>query len=205
MTIRRLLPLSLVAMLALPGCPKEEEELRHGIVKLLFLRGEGEDASPFSGTAQVTITMEYRDCLIGYYDANMNMRQQGVDGELVFGSEELGGEGWLERLCELEIESMIDCTVEEFTQELDVGAPKLTVVYNVSGEMEGRQLPIGPFPDREEAACMGGALPEVRLIGARGHNADGTEVWRLQATGASADAVIDQGAAIEIAAERATG
>jgi len=207
MITSRLVRLSLAALvLSGIGCKAEEEELNHGIVKLEFRRGENEDDNPFVGTATVTATMEYRECLIDYYVNNPSQRQDGVDGELVFGTEEQGGEGWTDRLCEIEVPSQLDCTVESIEQQLDTGAPKMTVIYNVSGDIEGRQVAIGPFPDRDHAECMSGLSPEVRVLAGSttGANSEGTRVWSTQTTNPS-DAIVDQGKAITIYAALAAG
>jgi hypothetical protein len=203
MITSRLASLSLVALvLSGTGCAPEDEELRHGIVKLQFERGENIDANPFIGTARIEATMEYGECLVEYYSNHSNERQDGVDGEVVFGPRDLGGEGWTDRLCEDLVDSPIDCTIVSIEQRLDPpAAPQLTVVYDVAGapDIEGRQLAIGPFPDREHAECMSGEVPEVRVGTARvsGDNSEGASVWNTETTNPN-DAVVDQGKAITI-------
>ena len=199
MITSRLARLSLVALvLSAVGCKPEEEELANGIVKLEFRRGDNVDTNPFVGTATIEVTMEYGECLVDYYNNNSNERQDGVDGELVFGPSDLGGEGWTDRLCEYDLGQPIDCTVESIEQRLDPpAAPQLTVVYRVMDDVENRQLAIGPFPDREHANCMNGGDPEVRVgvSQASGKNTEGAEVWKTETTNPN-EAVIDQGKAI---------
>lgn len=199
MSTRRFALLSVAAVLFATGCAPEEEELRHGIVKLEFLRGESQDSDPFVGTTQIIATMQYLECLSGYYADNMSQRQDGKDGEAVFGSGDLGGEGWTDRLCDLDLPSQIECEVVSISQQLDLGtADTLSVTYNVTGPIEGRRLAIGPFPKREVAACMAGVVPEVRVSqsGMKGKSGE-TDLWRTE-TFTPPDAVVDQGAPIRI-------
>jgi hypothetical protein len=193
----------LLVVLAAVGCQEDGLEYRNGYIKLDFLRGQSQDTSPFPTTAQITAVLTYRDCLQEYYSNNMNERQDGVDGAKVFGAKADGGEGWLDHLCEIDLPQGIDCTVESLTQQLEVGTPKLTIVYNVMGEIEGRQLPAGPFPNAEEADCMNGASPEVGLGSVTGSNSDG-DVWNTE-TFDPTRAVIDQGGAITIYAKPSGG
>jgi hypothetical protein len=203
MITSRLASLSLVALvLSLVGCKPEDEELDYGFVKLEFRRGEGA-ANPFPGTATIEATMEYGDCYRDFYANNSNLRQDGVDGELVFGTKDQGGEGWVDRLCEIELTGQLDCTVESIEQRLDPPAtPHLTVVYNVSGDVDLKNVAFGPLPDREHADCMNGTLPEVRvgLSGVNGYNSDDAEIWHTQSTNPN-EALVDQGKAITVYAE----
>ncbi|HET6583906.1 MAG TPA: hypothetical protein VFG69_10665 [Nannocystaceae bacterium] len=200
MTIsNRLAPSCLLVVLAAVGCKADEMEYRNGFIKLDFARGQSQKTSPFTTTTQITAVLNYRDCLQEYYSNNMNERQDGVDGAKVFGTEEDGGEGWLDHLCAIDLPQGADCSVESLTQQLDVGTPKLTIVYNVTGAIEMRQLAAGPFPDRDEAGCMAGKLPEVGLGSVKGSNSNG-DVWVTE-TFDPTTAVVDQGGAITIYAK----
>jgi len=199
MSTRCLASLSVAVLLSAAGCAPDEEELRHGYVKLEFLRGDSVDSNPYVGTTQIIATMQYLECLSGYYAENMNERADGPDGAAVFGTREEGGEGWRDRLCEVDLPMPIDCEVVSISQQLDVGtADTLSVVYNVMGDIEGRQLAIGPFPNPETAACMAGELPEVRVsqAGMKGKAGD-TDLWRTE-TFTPTEAVVGQGAPIRI-------
>lgn len=196
------LALSFVAILFASGCAPDEEELRNGIVKLEFARGQSQNSSPFPGTAQIEATLNYRDCLELYYEENMDQRQDGPEGFKVFGTEADGGEGWVDRLCELDLPQQMNCSIESLEQQLDAQTPKLTIVYNILDDnVEGAQLAAGPFPNREEVTCMGGALPEVGLGTVRGLDSSGATVWNTE-TFDPTRAVIDQGGAITIYAKR---
>jgi hypothetical protein len=203
MITSRLAPLSFVAVAVLAtGCPAEEEELVNGIVKLELRRGSSEDSNPFGGTTEIVATFNYGECLLDYYENNPNMRQDGVDGALVFGTEEQGGEGWTDRLCDIEVGADADCQRVVLEQQLSQMVNKrLEITYTVTGELENRKLPAGPFPDAEEAACMGGTSPTVSLGLVKGRNAAGEDVWETESFDPT-QAVIDQGAPFKIYAKR---
>jgi hypothetical protein len=175
--------------------------LRHGIVRLEFARGVAESSNPFIATTQVIATVNYRDCLIAFYANNLGMRQDGVDGARVFGPLSAGGEGWTDRLCDESFEHA-DCDVVSIVQELDVGTPKLTVTYAITGDLEGYQLLVGPLPTPEAAGCEEGTLAEVGLGDARGTDANGDSAW-LTETFDPTQAVVNQGGAIRVYARSA--
>ncbi len=204
MITSRLAPLSFVAAaIVCTGCPKEEEELRNGIVKLEFQRGLGETSNPYVGTVEILVSFTYGECLLAYYENNPDERADGVAGSLVFGTAEQGGEGWTDRLCEYDLGANIDCQSVVIEQQIDQPTNKrLEITYTVSGEIEGRRLAAGPFPNEEEAGCMGGTSPEVGLgNNVKGRDSDGADVWNLQSYDPTG-AVIDQGAPFKIYAER---
>lgn len=189
----------------LSGCPAEPaEELEHGIVNIEFKRGQSETDSPYFGTARIEVTLRYDECLINFYDANPDYNIFGPEGALVFGTLEDGGEGWKDRLCDSDAAGVVDCVVEEFTQELDV-AKQLTIAYSVSGDIEDRQLPFGPLPDQELAQCEPGSAPIVRVNAngaVRGLDASGSPVWNTETFSPSL-AETGQGQPITIRATRA--
>jgi hypothetical protein len=199
MITSRLAPLSFAAIAILAtGCPDPEEELRNGIVKLEFHRGASVDSNPYGGTVEVVASFNYGECLLDYYTNNPNERQDGVDGALVFGTDEQGGEGWTDRVCDIDLGANVECSAVVLRQQLDqMVNQRLEITYTVSGELENRRLAAGPFPDRDEAACMGGSAPEVGLGSVKGRNSDGADVWNTESFDPT-QAVIDQGAAFKI-------
>jgi hypothetical protein len=175
--------------------------LTHGIVQLEFHRGESQPDTPFPGTTRIVATMEYLECLSAFYDQNPALRQEGPDGAKIFGSAALGGEGWLERLCTPLVDVQIDCEVVEIDQRLEV-IEQLTVVYAVSGEIEGGRIAFGPLPTAELAQCEAGLDPRIRVSSngaVKGTTDDGTVVWETEAF-SPAEAITNQGAPIRIAA-----
>lgn len=203
MITRSLAPLAFVAVAVLAtGCKDPPEELRNGIVKLEFRRGQSEDQNPYPGTVEIVASFTYQECLLDYYTNNPDERQDGVEGSLVFGTEEQGGEGWTDRLCEIDLGANVECQSVVLHQQLDQPTNKrLEITYSVSGEIENRRLAAGPFPNREEAACMGGSSPIVGLGTVKGRDSSGADVWNTESFDPT-QAVIDQGAAFKIYAAR---
>lgn len=187
------------------GCePNDEGPLTHGTVKLEFLRAENEETSPYTGATQVLITLDYLDCLISFYDRETTWRQEGPDGFPVFGTKEDGGEGWADRLCDGSLPDEgrgVDCSVVSITQELDV-SKHLSVLYEVSGDIENRIIHFGPLPTAELAMCDGGGTPIVRVgsNGAiRGQTAAGDRIWETKSFSPD-KAGTNQGQAIKVRA-----
>lgn len=171
------LALSVVALSLFAGCAQDERIFTNGYVKLRFVRGESQTANPYVSTTRVTVSMDYQTCLQDYYDADPDQRQDGRDGELVFGPADLGGEGWQDRLCEDLESSQAACSINKITQELEMGIPHITVEYNLTApELEGRVLLFGPLPTSETADC---ADPEVRVSSSlpSGYNGPGDQIW----------------------------
>lgn len=174
--------------------------LAHGTIPLEFRRGDSQSADPFVGTARVTVTVTYRDCLQSFYDANPSMRQEGPEGEAVFGGAALGGEGWMDRLCTDDDPAQAACQVESITQRLDV-SPQLSVVYLLEGELENRRLQFGPLPTKETAGCND---PIVRFSAANGRDPEDVEIWVTESYSPT-EAVTNQGGAIVVRAARVEG
>jgi hypothetical protein len=196
--------LSLLLAVPLAGCQGEAPvELEHGLVWLHLLRGQSEADSPYGGTTKVAVTLLYLECLSDFYMANPDYHQGGIKSDLVFGSLEDGGEGWLDRLCENSNPASINCTVDSFEQQL-YSTRQLPVVYSITGDLENREVPFGPVPDAELAACEGSGQPIVRVGGGgavRGLDASGSTIWNTESFD-PAEAATGQGAAIGIRASR---
>ena len=196
--------LCLLLTAPLAACqPTAEEDLEHGVVWLELHRGDSQAENPYVGTAKIEVTLLYRECLIGFYNANPDYQQSGVEGSLVFGKREDGGEGWLDRLCQISNPNRVDCTVDSFRQEL-ASATQLTITYSIEGNPENRELPFGPIPKADLADCEPGEQPIVRVgsNGAvRGIDGSGNTLWNTESFNPS-EAATDQGAAIGIKAAR---
>jgi hypothetical protein len=197
--------LSLLLLAPLAGCPgNPPEDLDHGVVWLELRRGEAETDNPFVGTANIEVTLLYLECLIAFYESNPDYQQLGEQGAKVFGSREDGGEAWIDRLCEVPNANGVDCTVDSFQQELDA-ARQLTVNYSILADPEDRELPFGPIPIAELAACEPGKQPIVRVGGngaVRGLDAGGNTLWNTEAFNPS-EAATGQGATLKIFAASA--
>lgn len=170
----------LAGALLASGCQKDPEELTQGVVKLSFQRAENQGAPPYAGTQKVIATLTYESCLIDYYERNPGQKADGRDGEQIFGSSELGGEGWLDRLCELDLRGQADCEVQTIEQQINVATNnQLTVTYTILGDLEYRILPFGPLPTAKTAACMN-EQPSVRVKSVDGYDGSGARLWRTQ-------------------------
>ncbi len=198
--------LSTLTALVMGGCPAEpQENLEHGTVRLQLTRGQSETDNPYVGTVRIEVTLTYRECLIDFYATNPSFQQTGPDGEGVFGTLEDGGEGWFDRLCDSGDAAQVDCTVESFRQELDV-AKQLTIVYAIEGDPENRDLPFGPVPKAELAACGPGSAPIVRVANngsVRGLDGSDNAIWSTESFTPD-EAATGQGQAIKIRAARPT-
>lgn len=194
----------LAGLCATTGCDETTEPLTHGAVRVEFLRADNEGSSPYTGTVQVVITLDYLDCLIAFYERETTWKQDGPDGFPVYGTFEDGGEGWKDRLCDGSLPDDgrgVDCTVLAIEQELEQ-SKHLKVTYEVTGDIENRQINFGPLPTTELAACDGTGQPKVRVgtNGAiRGLSGDGNLVWETKSFTPD-QAATDQGQAIKVRA-----
>jgi hypothetical protein len=170
------------------GCKPPDEDLTHGYVKV---RLSG-DREVFAGTNKVQLRLKYDDCLTNFYQTRPNWTQEGADGFGVFGTRE-EGEGWRERLCELNVTDLADCEVTNFEQQLDPAAPSkgLLVEYQITGEIANQVLAFGPMPTPEGGliSCMDGNDPVVEFQSgaAQGYNGN-AQLW--SSVSASPDSAI---------------
>ena len=194
------LGLALALPLSLAACKGDgAEDLENGTVKVRFRRAPNVDTNPFLGTVNVEITLDYLDCIIDFYGRNPDYTQEGVIGLPDFGSADQGGEGWLDRLCDTDDPEAADCNVLNIEQEL-VMSQRLTVLYEMTGEIEDRYVNFCPLPTEETAACDNFGQPIVRVgsNGAvRGLNGNGDTVWETVSFDPD-KAATGQGQAIEI-------
>ncbi len=156
--------------------------LTHTYVKLQFQRGLGEASNPYVGTGRVTVDLVYGDCILDFYTRHPELTAAGLEGHRVFGPLAEGGEGWTDRLCSPDDE-FAQCGVVSISQSLlDVPEFKMTVVYAVEDDIEGRMLRVGPLPTTATANCGAGGLPEVRAGAqlATGLDGTGATIWTTQ-------------------------
>lgn len=154
-------------------------ELQHGFVRVQLQRAAEQPADPFVGTDRVQITLNYEQCLFDFYVESPDWQPSGDDGVTVFGSADLGGEGWFDRLCQVDVPDLVDCEVASIEQQLDP-IPVLRISYVVTGELDGRVLPFGPLPTAALAGCVDPALPTVRLSNGNlvvGYDGTNTKIW----------------------------
>jgi hypothetical protein len=155
----------------------------HGYVKVQFVVPEdAPDQAILDATATVVIRLDYGECLVGFYEDNMDMRQGGEIGTGVFGAASLGGEGWEDLLCSPLFGSHAMCDVVWISQRFDAER-SLTITYDVMGELSSKPLFFGPLPTPQVAACPDGSGPSV--VGKaetpfRGIDAMGNDLWRTR-------------------------
>lgn len=178
------------------------DELAHGIVELQLDRALDQTAMPYAGTTHVVVTLQYRECLVAFYDAHPELREEGPAGPGIFGGADQGGEGWRDRLC-VDGDGFVACTIESIEQQLDV-VPQLSVRYAVATDMlEEQRLRFGPLPTAAAAMCGAGLLPSVRVGGGdavHGESADGSTIWGAAAY-SPAEAATDMGPIIRVTPE----
>lgn len=176
----------------------DEAPLTHGVVWLELARSESQAADPFDGTETLYVQMTYLDCLVDFYETHPELRADGVDGPSIFGGAEFSGEGWEDRLCDLDPDDTeVGCRVTDIEQQLDGGTPTLSVLYTVFGAVEGRRLATGPFPTPQTAACMGGGAPQVRVEVVIGGGPGTKDLWTAESFSPTT-AVVDQDTPITI-------
>jgi hypothetical protein len=173
-----------------------DDPLRHGSVGLLFRRSDNQASNPTVGVVELSVTMTYRECLSEFYDAYPSMRQTGPEGEAVFGTAALGGEGWMGRLCDSsQFSEITTCTVAQIQEQLDP-VPQLTVVYAIAGELEDRELRFGPLPTKEAAGCPD-PIVRASVGGIVGYDMAGETVVAASAVSPTS-AVTDQGGSLVV-------
>lgn len=161
---------------------KEEEPSNHGYAKIQLLKAANQDQSPFGGTDSIRALVAYGEatsqCLVEFYRANPDWRDDGLQGGPVF-------EEWTSKVCETQdADESISCESgviwQSGLEELDE-IPYLNIIYNVSGgDLENRVLIVGPLPTAELANCDGDSLPTVSIQapGITGNGADGNPIWQ---------------------------
>lgn len=173
LSAHRALPLAAICAPLLLGACAPDEPSDWGYVKLQFQKGD-QSESPYPGTAEVTVTVQYLTCLSDFFDAKPQYRMDGVDGGDVYYE-------WQDRLCSIDNSGHpeVECQVKDMIQRVgeDAGdANTLQIVYTAMGPVQDNVVLIGPLPTEELAGCV----PVVRVIGASGANGSGTQIWRHQ-------------------------
>lgn len=155
-------------------------DLEHGFVLIHLQRAADEPADPFVGTERIIVTLNYEQCLFDFYVANPDYAQGSGEDMNIWGTLDEGGEGWFDRLCEVDVPGLVDCSVATFEQQLEP-IPVLRITYLVTEPLEDMMLPFGPLPTAELAACTGDVLPTVRLSSGdlvRGFDAQNVDIWQ---------------------------
>jgi hypothetical protein len=151
-----------------------------GYAKIQFLRAGNQDGSPFIGTDSIRARLSYDSCVAGFYRANPDWRDDGIEGGPIF-------EEWKNRVCEAQDEcGWVLCDSANSWQsglESEDEVASLNLEYQITEgkdeEIEHRVLIVGPLLTAELADCDGGALPTVSIQAPNvtGHDSDGNPIW----------------------------
>ena len=162
------------------GCSADDG---YGIVQLQ-LQGPSE---VFGQTNRIVASLDYLECLTQFYEENPDETQEG--GSEVF-------DEWKGKLCDGDIKSPVDCEVASIEQG---GTNKLTIAFEVSGDVSGRRLALGPLPDEQTAGCAGDTRAEIRIAATSAvvGMVDSTTIWHAETFSAN-QAIVGQGAPITI-------
>jgi hypothetical protein len=156
-----------------------EEDLSHGSFAVQFSRAEGLVDSPYIGTEEVTIAVDYDACFASFYEEHPEYTAESAMAAQVYGTLEDGGEGWFDRLCDPTQVQHVECSVIAFEQILD-DVERLRVRYAIVGELENLRIEVGPFPLTTEILdfpCDG--VPSLLLSPSEisGRDASGATIW----------------------------
>ena len=165
----------------------------HGTVRVQVSALDG-DTSIFEGTERVLVTLNYLDCLQGFYTGSgAAWRQGGVAGGPVF-------EAFVGTLCEEP--GAPACTINAITSLVDSDANdfEITVDYAIEdiATLEGAEFALGPLPNVDLAGCS--PRVQMRSDGVSGVDAAGDQVWRLGTISGTNEAMTDDVLPIQITA-----
>jgi hypothetical protein len=158
----------------------------HGYAKIQLLRAGNMDHSPFGGTDTIRALVMYgaatSQCLVEFYRANPDWRDDGVGGGPIF-------EAWTTKVCQTQDEDeSIPCdsaTIWQSGLDEQDEIPYLNFEYHVSEgasaeDLENHVLIVGPLPTAQLADCDGGALPTVSISAGNitGQGSEGGMIWQ---------------------------
>lgn len=186
-----------VLALGVGACGNADVDTSYGSLVLEPRANDGDAEATFAGTATIVASIGYGACLEEFYREHDADAFTGNDGKATVAD-------WRGRLCDDESrEQPIDCDVVAIEQTIADGPSRLVVTFAVTGEIESRELMVGPLPDSDSADCSGGALAglHVGTDALVGRDADGIEIWTAQPLAESV-AVVDQDTAVVVYARR---
>lgn len=170
-----------------------DADVDYGTVVIRLREAPNVTADPFPGTARVSITLDYLDCLLDFHERNPSWSEGGAAGEHVFAAAEAPGGLCMDaRVVDI---TCFDASISQGPEGLDQ-----TVDYRVGDVRTGSTLAFGPLPSSEQASCPAGQEPIVRVASndaVQGFDAAGNLLW--EAISFDPDkAATDQGQPIEI-------
>lgn len=188
--------LTTFGLTSLAGCQEPEPD-KFGIIKI-ELEPENATANQALGqTSEIVVTMLYQECLQDFYlKHHPEYQKDGIEGSELFAD-------WREKLCDSDLEKVIDCEVADIDQSLieDTSVYQLKVTYTVKDPttLNLGYLHVGPFPTEDFASdCSLRPIAELRANGIIGRDSDGIQLWSVTTLPGSALAVAGQGAPLRV-------
>jgi hypothetical protein len=151
-------------------------DLEHGFIRIHLRRSDTEETDPFVGTTRIQIIMAYEQCLFTFYADHPEYTQNGSMGAEIFGPYDLGGEGWLDRLCDVPVDDLIDCSVASIEQQLE-SVPGMRINYMVAEPIEDMTVAFGPMPTAALAGCDDPTMHLQNGGSVGGYDGQGTKIW----------------------------
>jgi hypothetical protein len=169
----------------------------HGSVKIELRRSTASGEDPFEGTDSMTVTLFYTECLQDFYlREHPAWAQDGTNGGPVW-------ETWGGLLCDREAlgDEILDCEVEDITQNLDQGLTNAAITYKVNDpNLDSAVVHFGPMPTEELAGCV--PEVEVRATSVAGYDAASSQIWEVESFDGFNVAVTGQSGAIRVTVKR---
>ncbi|MFV8748955.1 hypothetical protein ACNOYE_00230 [Nannocystaceae bacterium ST9] len=191
-----LLAFCALTLATLSGC-KDPEPENFGTVKIELSPVAGSQGV-FNNTTEVVVTLLYGDCLQDFYLVDHpEYQKDGVKGASLF-------EEWSDKLCDPDLEKVIDCEVTSIDQDLieNTNIYQLKVTYAVKdpSTLQLGYIHVGPFPTEDYAGetCDTRPTVELRANGVIGRDGNGTQIWGIKTLPGSSIAVANQGAPLRI-------
>ena len=160
-----------IVVMLVCGCSGGEDrgDDRHGTVELQVALAASAPTDLLGDTARVEASLEYGECLTGFYEKRPDLTIAGVEGERVFAD-------WEQRLCG-EDPGAAPCEVLGFDQNLDHAF--LEVDYEVERVVENHWFAYGPVPLEDLAGCVT-TMRVTDDLSLAGYSIDDTLLWETR-------------------------
>ena len=189
----------LAGALALPTTSCEDPKpVEHDYVKVQFRRADSEDTSPFAGTQEVEINLQYDPCFVEFYTNNPNYASDGLDGAEVFA--EFMDDDSKKALCRQKDKTRPVAACETLSIDQDLENNRLKARFRITdSDMEDKVLFVGPIPCPEITGCEG--IVSAGGGSGNGFGSNGAPLWHTVSF-PQRDAACGQGLPIELTISR---